>query len=417
MEKKFFRAAVLGGGASGYTAAIGLARKLGNGSTVIIEKQNRTGRKLLATGNGRCNISNENISPEHYHGDKKIIESVISNFPVKEMKNFFRELGVLLRTDKEGRIYPYSNQALTVLEALKGECRRKNIEELCGFNTLSVKKENGLFIISSENRMISSEYLIIATGSKASPSLGSDESGMAILAGLGISSTPLYPALCPVSTKEKYALLKGVRAQGSVTLLADGKKIITRDGEIQFSENGLSGICVFELSGYVNEFFKVGKINGIPYRDIRIAVDVLRDYSFTEIYSYLDDTKNLLRSDKAKGILSGALNSKLANMIAEYCGLSDKTCSSLTSNDIKQLAAASKKLIFTPVDTNDFRSAQVCAGGIGSEHIETSSLMSKKYKNLFVCGELLNVYGDCGGFNLHFAVGSGLLAAKSLRPH
>lgn len=414
MEIKKVRAAVLGGGAAGHAAAIGFSRRLGSGSTVIIEKQNRTGRKLLATGNGRCNISNENISPEHYHGDKKIIESVISRFSADDLKSFFRELGILLRSDKEGRLYPYSNQASTILEALKNECSRRNVEELCGFDTMSIKKEHGRFIISSDSIAVSAEYLVIATGSKATPSLGSDDSGAKLLESLGIKSTAVFPSLCPINTKEKYPALKGVRAAGSVTLLADGKKLLTRDGEIQFSDQGISGICVFELSRYVNEFFFSGSINNVRYKDIKIAADVLKEYSFHEICGYLEEIRKLRSSESSDFLFSGALNSKLASVIAGYCGLSEKKCSSLTPHDIKQLASASKKLMFTPLKSDDFRSAQVCAGGISSEYIDPCSLMSRKYRNLFVCGELLDADGDCGGFNLHFAIGSGLLSAESI---
>lgn len=413
MEIKKVRAAVLGGGAAGHAAAIGFSRRLGSGSTVIIEKQERTGRKLLATGNGRCNISNENVSPEHYHGDKNIIGSVISRFSVSDLKDFFAGLGVLLRSDREGRLYPYSNQASTILDALRSECRRRNVEEICRFSAVSIKKENGLFTISSDGLVISSEYLVIAAGSKASPSLGSDDSGTKLLEDMGIRSTPVFPSLCPITAKEKYPPLKGVRATGTVTLLADGKKILSREGEIQFSEHGLSGICVFELSRYVSEFFFCGSINGTKYREISIAADVLKDYSFRDVCAYLEGIKKLRSSENADTIFSGALNSKLASVIAGYCGLSGKKCSSLTPHDIKQLASASKKLIFTPIRSDDFRTAQVCAGGIGSEYIDPCSLMSRKYKNLFVCGELLDADGDCGGFNLHFAIGSGLLAAEN----
>lgn len=407
--------AVIGGGAAGIISAITCARALGKGSKVaIIEKQTRVGRKLLATGNGRCNITNRNVSPEHYYGDRQIINTVLEGFSPSDSESFFGEMGILFRDDDEGRVYPYSNQAATVLDCMRAECSRLGVEELCDFSVLSIKKENGMFIITSTDIKIKAEYVIIATGSQASPLLGSNDSGYRLLHSLGIESTPLYPSLSPVYTKEKYKNLKGVRAKGDISLIADNKVLKKRSGEIQFTDYGLSGICVFEISRFVNEFFMLGKISDRKVNEIKLSVDVMSEYSFSNLCIYLQKCKKIFAESKAMDILSGALNRKLSQSITEYCKLSNKPCKSLTDSDIKKIAGAVKNFVFTPIISDGYKSAQVGAGGINSEYIDPKTLMSRKIKNLFVCGELLDVDGDCGGYNLHFAFGSGMIPSKTI---
>ena len=216
-----------------------------------------------------------------------------------------------------------------------------------------------------------------------------------------------------MSTAEKYKALKGVRAKGRVTLLSDGRPVAGTEGEIQFTDGGISGICVFELSRKVNGFFLDGKVDGAICKRIQIAADVMSGIGFNELCGYLEGCRRVFYNDKAGELLSGALNVQLSRVIAKACALSDKSCGELGSRDIKQLAACAKKLIFTPDRMGEFGSAQVCAGGVGSDEIDPHTLMSRKHKGLFVCGELLDVDGDCGGFNLHFAVGSGLMAGRS----
>ena len=407
--------AVIGGGASGLTAAVGCSRLSGKGSVLIIEKQQRTGRKLLASGNGRCNITNSGISEKRYHGDKEIIRSVLSGHSYEDMCVFMRSLGVLLREESEGRVYPYSNQASTILDALRNECERLGAEELCGFDIKQVKKEKGGFLIISDDTDIFAKNVIFASGSQASPSLGSDGSGYKLLEALGIGHTPLFPALSPVSTKEKYKELKGVRTKGRVSLFADGNIIQSTEGEIQFTDSGISGICVFELSRAVNEFFALGTVCGSEYKNISITADIMSGFSFAELCDYLFMCRKIYSDKGAEFLLSGAVNKKLAHTAAVICGLAGKKCGSLSGRDIKQLAECVKNMKFTPVQSDAYKTAQVSAGGIDSRYIEPQTLCSRKYRGLYICGELLDTDGDCGGFNLHFAVGSALKAAGSIK--
>lgn len=407
-----FRAVVIGGGPAGLTAAAALARRLGRNSVALLEKQKRMGRKLLATGNGRCNISNKAPVPERYHGDRLLAEAVLSQFSAEDMKLYLRELGVLVRTDGEGRVYPRSNQASSVLRAMEDECRRQGVEFMHGSSVQRLCREKKGWRVEACEQVIYADAVVMATGLQASPALGADESGLALLTALGMRPGIRFPSLCPVRIKEKITMLKGVRAKGRVALLADGTLLAVKSGEIQFTENALSGICVFELSRMVNEFFAAGSIEGKVCRQIQIEADVLPELSFQEINLYLTEMQRLHRNRDGCMLLAGALPEKLSQWIAGSCGLSGKTAGALRPAELKKLAGCAKKLVFTPAGASSFQSAQVSAGGFSSAEVNPDTLMCRRFPDLFLCGELLDVDGDCGGFNLHFAVGSGLTAGR-----
>ena len=402
MEIRKVKVAVIGGGASGLACAITCGERFGKGSTVILERQARVGKKLLATGNGRCNITNGNASPEHDHGDDKIIKCVLERCSPNDCEKFFAKMGILFRDEDDGRAYPYSNQASTVLDGMRMHCAKLGIDEICDFEIKQIKKNNVFFSVISENITVQAENIVFATGSKASPSLGANDSGYRLLQNFGISATSLKPALCPVVTKEKYKSLKGVRAKGIVTLFDGSKKVIFREGEIQFTDYGISGICVFDISRFLSDC-----------KSPKIFVDVMHEYSENHLCDYLFKCRKIFTN--AGDILTGALNKKLAQVIVQTCGLSQKMCRELSESDIKKLAHAVKNFTFTPLKSEDYSNAQVCAGGITSKYVYPETLMSKTVKNLYICGEMLDVDGECGGYNLHFAFGSGILAGKSIK--
>ena len=402
MEIRRIKVAVIGGGASGLACAITCGERFGKNSTVIIERQSRVGKKILATGNGRCNITNRNASPEHYHGDEKIIKSVLEKFLPNDCEKFFARMGVLFRDEDGGRVYPYSNQASTVLDGMRMYCEKLGVSEICDFEIKVIKKHKDFFSVISENLTVQAENIVFATGSKASPSLGANDTGYKFLENFGIYPTKLKSALCPIHTKEKYKNLKGVRAKGTVILFDDGKKIISRDGEIQFTDYGISGICVFDISRFVSDC-----------KNPKITVDVMKEYSENHLCDYLFKCRKIFTN--ADDILTGALNKKLAQVIVQVCGFEKKSCKELSENDINKLAHTVKHFTFTPLKNDDYSYAQVCAGGISSKYVYPDTLMSKTVKNLYICGELLDVDGECGGYNLHFAFGSGILAGKSIK--
>ncbi len=409
-EREKIKIAVIGGGAAGLTAAVKCAEKFGGRNVIILERQMNIGRKLLSTGNGRCNISNINISPEHYHGDKNIINSVLSDFSYKASKKFFADMGLLFRQDSEGRVYPYSNQSATVLECMLYRLDCLGVKRLCSFKINSVVKNENYFEITSENVTICAEYLIFACGSAAYPSLGANTSGFELLENLGIPKPKLFPALSPIETKEKYGILKGVRAKGTVSLYADDKPVTVKEGEIQFSDKRLSGICVFDISRTVNKY-----LNGKKSHNLKLCIDLMPEYTESDLWIYLKRCKVIFSDKKADSLLVGALNKNLARAAADHAGIKDKPCKALNGHDMQNLISVIKNFTFTPVYSDNYNSAQVCAGGYGSDTIEPETLMSKKINKLFVCGEMLDADGECGGYNLHFAFGSAMKPAKYIK--
>lgn len=405
--------AVIGAGVSGMSAAIEAGGKKGN-KIIILEKQNRPGRKLLASGNGRCNIGNTNMSPKFYHGDRAIIDSVLKFYTKERAERFYRSLGLLLYTDSEGRIYPYSNRADTVHECLKRKLKALNIDILSEFIISDIKKENSLFHISSNTDNVYAENIIFAAGSKAAPYLGADNSGYDILSKLGFKTAATFPSLCPVECREKYSTLKGIRSKGIVDLYADGKNIVSETGEIQFTDTGISGICVFNISRYVNEFFTLGTVSGTICKKISISLDLMQEYSKSDLIGYLRKCRSIFGDESCKNILSAALNQKLSEVIVKTSGISECSCRALNEDDLSRIADNVKAFTFTPSRAGSFRNAQVCAGGYDSSAVEPKTLMSRKVKNLFICGEMLDADGICGGYNIHFAFGSGMLAAKNI---
>ena len=412
MERRF-DVIILGAGAAGMTAAAVCARKLGKGRVALLEKQKRPARKLLATGNGRCNISNLDISEKHYRGNAEIIRSVIGSFPRAGMKKFCNSLGLLLR-EEDCRLYPLSNSSATVSDRLRYELEITGAELFCECEISSVRHQGKLFRINTSTGDFLCSSLVFACGSPASPSLGSDNSGFTLLESLDISHSSLFPALSPVQTKEKYPVLKGVRAKGSASLYADDKLFAAETGEIQFSDKSLSGICIFQLSRYVNEFLGYGTINGGRFVNISLSVDLMPDHSIDDICSYLRKMRSTFKNKPAAEILSAALNKKLCEALISFSGLKGRYCHELSENDIRRLGNAVKAMKFTPEYSDQFPNAQVCAGGVGADELFTDSLMSRRHKGLYIIGEMLDADGECGGFNLHFAVGSAMLAAKNI---
>ena len=412
---KVFKLAIIGAGAAGLAAAAEASRLFGGASVILIEKQQKIGRKLLATGNGRCNISNKNMSEAHYYGDRSIISSVIGEFGVSRLRRFFSELGLLLREDSEGRLYPYSNQAVTVLDCSRNYLSKAGTAIQCDCRILRIEKNKGGFIIVTSEKQISAENIIAACGSKASPSLGADDSGSKLMNELGIKYTRLFPALSPVETKEKYPSLKGVRAKGTVNVIADDSIIRSKSGEIQFSDKGISGICIFECSRPVNEYLLFGTAYGKKVKSISIELDLMPDYNSDELCRYLRGCKSIFKGQPAELLLAGVLNKELSRVIIKKSLSAKKLCHELTEEDIQKTAFQVKHFSFTPVKADSFKTAQVCAGGIDSGYVCPDTLMSKKYKGLYICGEMLDVDGDCGGYNLHFAVASAIKAVRNIK--
>lgn len=395
---------IVGGGASGLVSAISYKRKNKNARVCILEHNNKIGKKLLTTGSGRCNLTNASIKQENYLGSFDP-DYVINTVNTQKLIEFFDSLGLLCKEEKGGLYYPYSKQASSVLEVLKLAITRNNIEIITECDVTLIKKKDKLFYVKTTNGNFECKNVILCCGGKASPSCGGYGGGLDLCRNLGHKIVPVSPALCPVEVTKNIKDLKGVRSAGKVTLIDNGKEIKSEVGEIQFTDKALSGICVFNLSSYINSCKKP-----------EIKVSLMNDYSQKEICSMLFNRKDIYNDNNIQALLSGILNSKLCNALLKECNITplSRKCSTLTDEEIKKLAFKINNWYFECNKITDFSKAQVMAGGVYGKEINNKTMESKIVKGLYICGELIDINGDCGGYNLHFAFASGIIAGENI---
>lgn len=395
---------IIGGGAAGMMCAIRSKENNSKLRIAVLEKQNRIGRKLMSTGNGRCNLTNMNACADNYHGSfAAIAESVLEAYPPAKVIEEFNNMGLLIREEREGRVYPVSNNASSVIDVMRFRIEALGIDVICESEVLSVTPKKTGYEVSCRNNRYTAEKVVFATGSKASPKLGSDSTGLNILKNLGHSITELHPALCPINVKEKIASLKGIRVHGRVALY-DGDKFIREEcGEIQFAEKALSGICVFNLSSYL---YKTSK----PV----IKISLLPDISDT--LSLLKHQRERMSKLSAELLFTGILRKNLGIYVLKSSGIGSVSgkIKDISDDNLRRISKQLNNLRFLAEKTNDFSNAQVMTGGVSGDEVKPLTLESILHKNLFICGEALDIDGECGGYNLQFAFAGGMAIGDNL---
>lgn len=391
--------AVVGGGASGIVASIYAKRTDKNNSVTVFERSDRVLKKLLATGNGRCNLSNENISLENYfsHTPKEAAE-ILSAFTPEEERQFFESLGILLCSEN-GRIYPYSRRANAVSDALRAECERLGIKiRTNAFIDKISKNADGFFLLGEFF-----DKVIIACGGFSAPSFGTDGNSFRLLKSLGHTVSETVYALSPVKVSENVRQLKGIRAHCTVSLVYKGQKTRSESGELQLTDYGLSGIAVMQLS----RLCKKGS---------RIEIDLMPDFSYEELEKYLKERTKKLPHLKADDFLTGFLHKILAQYILARCTIPmNRSASQLTAKDISLLTKEIKSLSFTVESVPGKEQSQATSGGALLTEFDTRTLESKKVAGIYCIGEALDCVGDCGGYNLHWAWTTAYVAAKGMK--
>ena len=393
--------AIIGGGASGLTAAIAI-KKYSDHNVMILEKQPRVGKKILSTGNGRCNLTNSDLSKEKYSGDLKLLNYITSDYASTE--SFFSEMGLACKNDGQGRIYPHSMAASSVLDALRFTALSSGIEIHCDFDVKEIKPFKNGFSITNGEEIFNTQCVIIATGGCATPSLGSDGSGYKLAKALGHSTTSLTPALAPIRTDINLVkALKGLRAHAKASLFANGNVIAEQTGEVQFSDGALSGICIFNISALAAKY--IGKSE--------IILDIAPDYSKKQIADMLLITQKTRSSLPCEELMTGLFHKRIGQAVLKKLSISfNKTCDEISSKEISQICNIIKQWSFPVTGVSDWSLAQVTAGGIKSNEI-TDKFESALVKGVFFCGEILDINGICGGYNLDFAWKSGYTAGKN----
>lgn len=398
--RKQYHIAVIGGGASGLLAAI--AAKIEGGadcSVVILERNDRIGRKILSTGNGRCNLGNTVIQKENYSGS--LLEKAFAIFQqAPKTEDYFRQMGLICR-EEEHRLYPYCNHASAVLDSLRLQVELYGIAVQCNCQIQNLIPKKHGFLLQSDTESYFAEQVIFACGGYAAPALGTDGSAYAMLKDLKIAIRPCTPALCFLKTKtELVRALKGIRLLAKVSLYENGVLKRQERGEVQFTEQALSGICIFNLSAYCDK---------LSHATYTVALDLLPDWDSEQVSAFLWELYALRGTLSVEEFFTGVFQRRVGLQVLKQCGILQKEprlIASCTPKEIEQLASFLKTWKFPVIGKGDWKNAQISCGGIISEEV-SADLESIRYPGLYFSGEALDLQGDCGGYNLNWAWASG----------
>ena len=394
---------IIGAGASGMAAAIA-ASENPDVQVVLFERQARVGKKLLATGNGRCNLSNRNASIEKYHGDHSDFAHIaLDQFPVEDTLQWFGKLGLFTVTEENGKVYPYSDQANSVVDVLRFALMKPNITLRTGFEVRKIRYADNGFVIHGEEEAVPCDRLIIACGGLAGTKLGGSMSGYKLLSQFGHKTTKLRPSLVQLkSSWNGISSLKGVRANCSIAIYRDDQVYAKSSGEIQFTDYGISGPVVFEISRDVC----YGK------GDWFAQIDFLPEYEGEQLFDALGARRSTELT--AEELLTGILHNRLGRVLTRAAGLRDQMLiRDIDDGILDQLCKMAKSFRVDLTEPMGMDSAQVTAGGIITDDFDPNTMESKLVPGLFACGEVLDIDGDCGGYNLQWAWSSGRLAGMS----
>lgn len=396
---------VIGGGASGLAAAAAVAqsdpdRRL---RTAVVERTNNPGKKLLATGNGRCNLYNMNIAPERYESENREalcrgVEAVIR----ADQLSFWRRMG-MLTTRQEELVYPACYQASAVAELLMAEARQGGVEFLTGQTVVRIGSGRRFRLTTDGGESLFAKQVILAAGGMAAPKLGGNDSGYALARQLGHSVTELTPGLVPVRCVNPSKTMKGVRTRCLVSLYQGEELVERRSGEVQFTEYGVSGIVMMQLSNHM-----------APGKGYTLELDLLPELDGETLTAFLTEKRNRHPMQQAEYLLIGVIKSQMAELLLRSCRIDHKKrkIGTVTDEELAQLVQRIKSWKLRTEGTLGWEHAQATRGGVRLEEVEMDSFASRLQPGMYLTGEVLDAAGDCGGFNLAWAFGSGILAGR-----
>ena len=393
---------IIGGGASGITSAITARRK--GYDVVVLEKNSSLLKKLKITGNGHCNYYNEDQDLCHYHSDNnELISMIINGANLERVSLFFDSIGIIPRI-KNGYYYPFSNQAISVCSSLILEAQKLGVVLDTGVEVQEVKKSNRFQVITT-NGVYEADKVIVSTGGMSYQKTGSDGFGYRELKRLGHNINLLLPGLTPLIISNPKKEWKGIRTDVSISLLENNKLVRKESGEIQLTEDGISGICTMQLSSYISKGLYLGK-------DERIKINFLPFIDEDEFFVFMDNRSRKMKNRTVMELLEGVLNYKLISVILKKeQNLIWDECNNKEREFIKKNLLS---YMVEVVDTKSFDYSQVTLGGVSLLEVNLETMESRKVKDLYITGELLDINGDCGGYNLTIAWITGLIAGECL---
>ena len=399
---------IIGAGATGLVSAIVSARA--GQSVLLLEQNNKIGKKILVSGNGKCNIDNKYININRFHSQNlSFVEEVLEGYDFNVVEKFFTSLGLELIEGKEGKMFPLSLQASSVVELLEYEAKRVRVQIICDCTVTTINKESDTFVVETSLGTKTSTQLVLASGSPAAPQLGGSNSGYAFATKMGHSLIPRHPSLVQLCSEETWVKeCAGVKVAGLAKLYANGEYITEKKGDLLFTNYGISGLAILDLSREVST-----RLANFDYCEL--SLDLMPDFSKEKLTNLLQ-ARVKQNSEKPLALwLQGVINKKLIPIILEQSKCKVRVEDALNRKEINKLVHAIKNLKLSINDTKGFAGAEVATGGIDTTEVNPQTMESKLVSNLFFVGEILDVDGDRGGFNFHWAWVTGLRINQNLK--
>lgn len=401
---------IIGGGAAGLAAAVFLGRAEGARRILVLEKGPRVGKKLMATGNGTCNLTNSHATAADYHGAPRLAKAALEAFSVAETIDFFTSIGVDCATRPDGKVYPLSEQAGAVLDALRLEAQALRVEIVCDTKVTAIKKQGNAWCVTCDNAAYTAKNVLVTVGGAAAPALGGSAEGYRLLTDLGCEKTPLFPSIVQIRTATDFVrAVKGIRVDAALTLRMDGREIARNEGEVLFADYGLSGPAVMFISRPVADWERQKKGAMVACLDLLPAWD--HDTLTARIRQ-----RSRLKGRTMEDLLTGLLHKRVGQTVlrvAEVLPLT-REVETLTEEELTRVVKTIKNWKLPVTGTQGFGGAQVTAGGIAATEVDPATFAVKRLPGVYAAGEVLDVDGNCGGFNLQFAWSSAYAAAQAI---
>lgn len=402
---------VIGGGPAGIFCALTIKEQAkAEVNVTIIERLEKIGKKLLATGNGKCNFTNRFVEPRKYNNQDFVL-STLDQFGYEELMNYFKRIGLMSKEGTEGRVYPYSESANTVLDILRLRLNKLGIVIKNNYEANKIVYKNNKYLVYNKNQRnyyLEADYLVFACGGCAAQILGSNGSGYPLLKPFKIKVSSLTPGLVGLKSDMPHLkALNGLRFKTGVNVIVKKTKkcVYSSNGEVQFKADGISGIVVMEASSYI------ARHPGNYY----LELDFMKDVSNTELLAMLNERKNIFADLEITHLLTGILPKMIGSVIIKKTAIDlNAYVRDLNKNDMMKIVTMIKKFPIDVKGNYGFERAQVTIGGVELNEIDPQTLKLKKMKNAYICGEMMDIDGDCGGYNLQWAMSSGYVVGSSI---
>ncbi len=403
--------AVIGGGAAGLMAALTAG---GKGLHIDLYEQNsEVGKKILASGNGRCNISNTNLSAEHYHGeDPSFVTPALKRFDYKAFERFCEDMALILDVKSDGRVYPLSNEAKSVQAAMRREALRAGVKIFTEKRVVGIGKDTNGFVVGFEDETKHYDTVLLATGSAAAPQLGGSLDGLRFAKELGHEVVEPYPTLVGLHLAGRLQeRVAGVKVDAGLTLYVDGRVAKRTRGDLLFTRYGISGFSVLDISTEASLSLSKGK-------SVTVGLHLLPGYDRQGVLALIERLAKRSYRLKPQELLQAFLNSKVAKELLKFLNIEPTvSVAELDRKLLRKIAATVTDWRFSVIQTHGFKHAECAGGGVLTKDVDPKTMESKKVPGLYFAGEILDIVGDRGGYNLHFAWASGHMAGLSMSRH